>query len=243
MFKKAICLLVSAASLFALCSCDTGSNNNEDETATKQADEFKSFVISKDNTNLIERGEDIPVGGSETYCMLKYDGKHYIVQQLESGNFDALYELGENDTVLNDATARAGGRYIYFTADNALKAYFIATKSVLDIVNAPCSNFITLDIPESFELYPYGFIATATEICVVDLGSASLSSYTKSLNDMKAYIDAPEKLIGTDIRTTLSAHSKTSVRLTVETLKSNGEVKQAEEILFTPLLGVFKKAN
>lgn len=241
MFKRLLCLIVSAVSLFALCSCN--GNEKSEETTAEKTTEFESFVISKDNTNLIEKGADIPVQAEDSYCVLKYNDKQYIVKQLESGNFEALYTLGESCELLDEATKRADGKYIYFTENSSLKAYFIPTGTVLTIVKAPCSNFVTLNVSENFEVYPYGFIATSSEICVVNLTSGSISSYTKSVEDMKSYIDAPERLIGEKTRTTLSAHSKTGVLLTVETLSSKGEVQETEEILFTPLLGVFRKSK
>lgn len=241
MFKKVICLILSAAALFALCSCNT--DKKPEETTTETTTAFESFVISKDNTNLIEEGEEISVKAEDKYCLLKYNDKQYLVRQLKSGNYEALYAFGKGCELLDEATKRAGGNYIYFTENSALKAYFIPTNAVLTVVKAPCSNFITMNVSENFEIYPYGFIATSTEICVVNLTSASLSSYTKSVEDMKSYIDAPQKLIGENIKTTLSAHSKTGVLLTVETLKSNGEAKESEKILFTPMLGVFRKSN
>lgn len=241
MLKKALCLILSAAALFALCSCNT--DEKPEETTVETTTAFKSFVISKDNTNLIEKGTDIEIQSEDSFCLLKYNDKQYIVKQLKSGNFEAVCEFGDNCEILTEATKRAGGNYIYFTENSALKAYFIPTNTVLTVVKAPCSNFITMNVAENFEIYPYGFIATSTEICVVNLTSASLSSYTKSVEDMKSYIDAPQKLIGENTKTTLSAHSKTGVLLTVETLKSNGEVKESTEILFTPLLGVFRKSN
>ncbi len=238
MMKKLLCIVLSVCALFALCSCN---GNDKPEETTKAPADFESFIISKDNTNLIEKIRDISVNAADSYCLLKYDGKQYLAKQLKSGNFDALYEFDESCELLDDATKRAGGQYIYFIQNGALKAYYISAGSVLTVVNAPCSNFVTLDVPEKFEIYPYGFIATTTEICVVNLTSASLSSYTKSVNDITTYFEGPDRFFGEKVRTTLSASGRNDIILTVETLKSNGETKEAQEIVFTPILGVFRK--
>ena len=240
MLKKLFCIILSACAIFALCSCNV---TDKPEETTIAPVSFERFIISKDNTNLIEKSSDISVNAEDNYCVLKYDGKNYIAKQLKSGNFDALYELDKTGEILHEATKRADGRYIYFTQNNALKAYYIAEDRVLTVIDAPCSNFVTINVPENFEIYPYGFIATASEICVINLTSASLSSYTKSITDIKTYLEGPERFFGEKVRTTLSAHDKKDILITVETLKSNGEVKQTTQILFTPILGVFRPAE
>lgn len=240
MLKKLLCIFLAVAALFALCSC-----NGEDvpEETTQAPADFESFVISKDNAKLIEKIRDIPVNDADSYCLLKYDGKQYIAKQLKSGNFDALYELDESCELLDEATKRAGGQYIYFMQNNALRAYYISAKSVLTVVNAPCSNFVVLEVPEKFEIYPYGFVAATSEICVINLASASLSSYTKSVSDITTFFEGPDRFFGEKVRTTIAASGRSDIILTVETLKANGETKESQEIVFTPILGVFRKAK
>ncbi len=238
MFRKVLCLITAAASLFALCSCN-GTDTPEETTVEETTTAFESFIISKDNTKLYEKIKDISVQAEDNYCLLKYEDKQYIAKHLRSGNFEAMYELGAGCELLDEATERAGGNYIYFTENGSLKAYFIPTEMALSIVSAPCSNFIMLNVPDNFEIYPYGFIATATEINVVNLAQGSLSSYTKSLADINTFIEAPATLIGENIKTTLTAHSRSQVLITTETLNSKGEVKEKTEITFNPILGVF----
>lgn len=239
MFKKALCLVIAAASLFALCSCDNTQNPDEGGSDVQEETTFGSFVISKDNTNLVEKLKDLAEYGEDSYCLLKYEDKQYIAKQLKSGNYEALCEMTEGCTVLDEATKRAGGSYIYFTDGSSLKAYFIPTDMVMTVVNGICSNFELLNVPESFEIYPYGFVATASEINVVSLANGSISSYSKTLSDVSTYIEAPSTFKGEKIKTTLTAHSKTQLLISVATLNSKGEEKEKTEFTFNPLLGVF----
>ncbi len=241
--KKLFCLLLIGLMLLCFAACGESELEEQETAAAVQDEEFKPFVIAKENAARIEINEKIVTYKGEDFNMIEYDGVKYISKTLASGNLQTLYKFSFDFTLQNEATQRSGNGFIYFTENSSegtggLYAYFIPSGVEMKIVSGNCSDFVLLDVPENYEMYPYGFIVNSTDINVIDLKDGDISSYSKSISDIKIYIDAPEYFFGSTLKTELSALSRTHLLVKTHELNSKGEVKSTVEFTFNPILGV-----
>ncbi len=242
--KKFISLLLCICTVAGLCACggkeEPGTTTQAVSTTAKDA--FEPFVIAKENAQRIENPVPILTYEGEEYSVIEYNGRNYISKELASGNLKAVYKFETDFVILQDATERAGGRFIYFTAGSedkveALYAYYLPTGVAMKIVEGPCSNFVMLQVPDTYEMYPYGFIVTASQINVINLQQGDISSYSRSVADVNIYLETPEYFfMGDTVSTEISAFDRAKILVKV-TDKSGKEVK---ETLFTfhPITGI-----
>ncbi len=249
MFKKFISVMISAAMLLCFAACtNSDAPETETEPVTQAAEEFKPFYIAKENAARIEKSTFVIKHDGADYNVIEYNGVNYIAKVLESGNLHAVYRFDFDFTIQSEATKRAGGKYIYFTKladDNsisALYAYYIPTGVDMKVVDGPCSNFVLFNIPENFEMYPYGFIVNAATVNVVDLREGSISSYSKDIKDVNIYFETPEYFFsGNTLSTSISTRGKTHILIKMTEKNKKGEVENELSFTFNPIVGVFVK--
>lgn len=250
MLKKLLSVLLAAAVMFSFAACTNNEAPEEPttESATQAAGEFKPFYIAKENAERIEKSTFVLKHDGEDYSVVEYNGATYLAKKLASGNLHAVYKFGFDFTILDEATKRAGGNYIYFTENTAdgigaLYAYYLPTGVEMKIVDGPCSEFVMFDMPETFEMYPYGFIINASTVNVVDLREGDLSSYSKDIKDVNIYFETPEYFFSGDtVSTSISVKGKTHILIKMTEKNKKGEVESELSFTFNPVLGVFVKA-
>lgn len=250
MLKKLLSVLLAAAVMFSFAACTNNDapEKTTTEAATQAAEEFKPFYIAKENAERIEKSAFVLNYDGEDYSTVEYNGATYLAKKLASGNLHAVYKFGFDFTILDEATKRAGGNYIYFTKNTAdgiggLYAYFLPTGVEMKIVDGPCSEFVMFDMPETFEMYPYGFIVNASTVNVVDLREGDLSSYSKDINDVNIYFETPEYFFSGDtVSTSISTKGKTHLLIKMTEKNKKGEVENELSFTFNPVLGVFVKS-
>ncbi len=249
MFKKLLCLLGAAVMLFSFSACN--GNGGEETTTEEPTTAFESYVIAKEIYENLPEGKKLSEYGGKTYTLVEYQGKQCIVTQMTRGNMQVIYEMNGEYELLDEANKRTNGSYIYFIenpgtkTNSVLKALYLPNATVLTVVHAPCSNFVILDVPESYEMYSYGFIATSTGIEVINLKECSSSSYSKKIEEITPFFEAPEAFFATGKRgaytyTSLEATDRQHVTLSVFNVNPKGEEELTAKFTFNPINGVFK---
>ncbi len=249
MFKRFLCLLGAGAVLFSFCACN--GDGGKETTTQEPTTAFESFVIAKEIAANLPEGKVLSEYSGKTYMLIEYNEKQYIATETSLGNLSVIYELSGEFELLDEANKRTTGSYIYFVEnpgtknDSALKALYLPNAVVVTVVDAPCSNFTVLDIPESYEMYPYGFIATETGIQVINLKEGSISSYSKTLEDVAVFFDAPEALFAQGKRgaftyTSIEAADRQHITLSVFDVNAKGEEELTRRFTFNPINGVFR---
>ncbi|MBR3754643.1 MAG: hypothetical protein IKK49_06010 [Clostridia bacterium] len=249
MLKKFLCLLGAGVMLFSFCACN--GNGGEETTTEEPTTAFESFVIAKEIAANLPEGKVLSEYSGKTYMLIEYNEKQYIATETNLGNLSVIYELSGEFELLDEANKRTSGSYIYFVEnpgtkkDSALKALYLPNAVVMTVADAPCSNFTVLDIPETYEMYPYGFIATAKGIQVINLKEGSISSYSKELEDVAVFFDAPEAFFATGKRgaytyTSIEATDRQHITLSVFDVNSKGEEELTAKFTFNPINGVFR---
>ncbi len=248
MLKKIFCLLSAGLVLVSLCACN--GNSGEETTTEEPTTAFVSYVIAKEVAEILPEGKMLSEYNGTTYMLIEYNEKQCIVTETDLGNLNVIYEFNGVFELLEEANKRTRGSYIYFIEnpgtkkDSALKALYLPNALVLTVVDTPCSNFVMFDVPESYELYPYGFVATSDGIQVINLKECSGSSYSKKLSDVSAFFDAPDALFKTGKRgaytyTSLETLGRTHIQLSVFNVNAKGEEELACKFTFNPINGVF----
>lgn len=249
MFKKILCLLGAGATLLSFAACN--GNGGEETTTEEPTTAFESFVIAEEIAANLPEGKVLSEYSGKTYMLIKYNGKQYIAYETNLGNLSVIYEFSGNFELLDEANKRTNGSYIYFVENpgtknaSALKALYLPNALVITVVDAPCSNFTVLNIPESYEMYPYGFIASSKGIEVINLKEGSISSYSKELSEITPFFDAPEAFFKTGKRgaftyTSLEATDRQHITVSVFDVNSKGEEELTAKFTFNPINGVFR---
>lgn len=248
MLKKLMCLLSAGIMLVSLCACNGG--GDEKTTVSEPITEFEKYVIAKEVFANLPEGKKLSEYNGKTYTLVEYEEKQCVVTEMSRGNMQVIYEFDGGFELLDEANKRTSGSHIYFVENqgsktqSVLKALYLPTATALTVVDALCSNFVLFDVPASYELYPYGFIADSNGINVINLKECSNSSYSKTVQDASVYFDAPDALFASGKRgsytyTSLETVGRTHIMLKVFDVNSKGEETLAAKFTFNPLNGVF----
>lgn len=249
MFKKFLCLLGAGVMLFSFAACN--GNGGEETTTEEPTTAFTSYVIAKEIAANLPEGKVLSEYNGKKYMLIEYQEKQCIAYETKLGNLEVIYEFGGEFELLDEANKRTNGSYIYFVEnpgtkkDSALKALYLPNAVVLTVANAPCSNFTVLNVPENYEMYPYGFIATAKGIEVINLKECSLSSYSKKIEDIKPFFEMPEAFFATGKRgtytyTSIEATDRQHITVSIFDVNSKGEEELTAKFTFNPINGVFR---
>lgn len=252
MLKKFLCLISAGVMLLSFAACN--GNGGEETTTEEPTTAFESYVIAKEIAATLPEGKVLSEYDGTVYSLIEYKGKQCIAAEMSRGNLSVIYEFEEEFELLDQANKRTNGSYIYFVEnpgtkkDSALKALYLPNALVISVFDTPCSNFVLLDVPESYEMYSYGFIATEKSIEVIDLKKCSTGSYSKTLDDIGAFIEAPESLFaegkkGAYTYTSIEATDRQHITLSVFDVNSKGEEELTKKFAFNPINGVFKDVN
>ncbi len=248
MLKKLLCLLGAGAMLLSFAACN--GNGGEEATTEETTTAFVKYYIAKEIAENLPEGKVLSEYNGTAYMLVEYEGKQCIATETSRGNLEVIYEFSGEFELLEEANKRTSGSYIYFVEnpgtkkDSAIKALYLPNALVLTVFDAPCSNFIMLNVPESYEMYPYGFVATEKGIEVINLKKCSTGSYSKTLEDMAVFFEAPEALFATGKKgaytyTSLEAADRQHITISVFDVNSKGEEELTAKIAFNPLNGVF----
>ena len=235
--------------LFSFCACN--GNEVEETTTEEPTTAFTSYVIAKEIAANLPEGKVLNEYDGKTYTLIEYEGRNCIAYETSRGNLEVVYEFTGEFELLDEANRRTSGSYIYFVenpgtkTNSSLKALYLPNALVVSVVKAPCSNFTVLDVPESYEMYSYGFIANETGIQVINLKECSISAYSKTLADMAVFFEAPEALFATGKRgaytyTSIEATDRQHITLSVFDVNSKGEEELTAKITFNPINSVFR---
>ena len=255
MIKKLLCVLLSAILILSCCACSKEEAVPPQQTtipaATTGVVDFEKYVIAKEVYEALPEPTKLCTYNDITYSLLSYEGKQCVITEMARGNIQVVYEFTGTYEILEEANKRTNGSYLYFinnpTDRNkcALMALYLPNSTVRTVVGAPCSNFTVLDVPESYEMYPYGFIADKSTVHVINLKECSNSSYTKTVTDMDSYFNAPDALFsytgdGGYTYTTIEPKGRSHILLKVFNVSATGESTQTTKFTFNPLNGVFQ---
>lgn len=249
MLKKFLCLLGAGVMLFSLCACN--GNGGEETTTEEPTTAFVSYVIAKEIVANLPEGKVLSEYNGAKYMLIEYNEKQCIATETSRGNLEVIYEFKGEFELLEEANKRTNGSYIYFVEnpgtkkDSALKALYLPNALVITVFDSPCSNFTVLDVPESYEMYHYGFIATAKGIEVIDLKVCSTGSYSKSIEDIAVFFEAPEAFFATGKRgaytyTSIEATDRQHITISIFDVNAKGEEELTAKITFNPINGVFR---
>lgn len=248
MFKKFLCILSAGVMLFSFCACN--GDGGEETTTQEPTTAFVSYVIAKEIAENLPEGKVLSEYDGTTYMLIEYKEKQCIATETSRGNLNVIYEFEGEFELLEEANKRTSGSYIYFVenpgskSESVLKAFYLPNALVLSVFDTPCSNFVLFDVPASYEIYPYGFIATSNGIEVINLKECSSSSYSKTLSDASVYFDVPDTLFaqgkkGAYTYTAIETVGRTHIQLSVFDVNKNGEEELTAQFTFNPLNGVF----
>ena len=248
MLKKFLCLLGAGVTLLSFAACN--GNGGEETTTEEPTTAFVSYIIAKEIAAKLPEGKVLSEYNGTTYMLIEYNEKQCIATETSRGNLEVVYEFDGEFELLDEANKRTNGSYIYFVEnpgtkkDSAIKALYLPNALVLTVFDAPCSNFALLNVPESYEMYSYGFVATQKGIEVIELKKCSTGSYSKSLEDMAAFFEAPEALFATGKKgaytyTSIEAADKQHIAISVFDVNSKGEEELTAKFTFNPINGVF----
>ncbi|MBR4050555.1 MAG: hypothetical protein IKK09_08660 [Clostridia bacterium] len=249
MLKKFLCLLGAGVMLFSFAACN--GNGGEETTTEEPTTAFVSYVIAKEIAANLPEGKVLSEYNGKKYMLIEYNEKQCIASETSRGNLEVIYEFNGEFELLDEANKRTSGSYVYFVEnpgtkkDSALKALYLPNAVVMTVVNAPCSNFTVLDIPENYEMYPYGYIATAKGIEVINLKECSISSYSKELSDISSFFEAPEAFFATGKRgaytyTSIEATDRQHITISIFDVNAKGEEELTAKLTFNPINGVFR---
>lgn len=249
MLKKLLCILGAGVMLFSFASCNSDSGK-EETTSAEPETVFEEYVVAKEvfdkSATVLE--ELVTVDGT-TYELVEYNGKKSIAAKTPQNNYRVYHEFEGEFEILSEANKRTDSSYIYFMENpesntkKSLKAFYAKNSTVVTFVKAPCTDLVLLNVPESYEIYPYGMIAQGNQLMVIDLKDASSSSYSRTLEELGMFFETPASFFaqgknGAYTYTELEAISRTHVKASVFNVKSNGSEKLTAEFTFNPINGV-----
>ena len=248
--KKLLCLFCAAALLFGFAAC----GKNDPADPVKEATTAKEqYIDAKVGENL--QKTELAKTDEHTYYLTTLQGKQVLCRDDLQNRLKVLLNFGGEPKFYPDTFKRSGGKMLYYTYQNkgdetpGLYAFNISTERAMQVLGSPCSNFILLNMPETFEMYAYGFVAGVDGVKVINLQSGGASAqYSMTVSQMKIFFvdpdSHPDVLFGKNLATTVTdVGDRTHVRLdTVET-RGSGAVKRQWSVLFTPALGVVKEVE
>ena len=246
-FKRVLSLLAVAAIVFSLSAC--GENTELFKKGEALQAEPIGTYIAKEVAGKYEM-KTVATYDEKEYKIFEYKEKQVLARLEKSGNLLLLFEY-PLDTKLEydlEATKRSG-KYIYFTKQDSgaqyasLCAVYMPSNTQKVIIDTPCSKMALLDSAESNEMYTFGIIVNAAKINVIDLKSSGVSSYSKTLADLKQYIDAGDSLFslgnfGAYTETAIETVDRKHVMINIIEKNSKGEVKSEINFTFNPANGV-----
>lgn len=241
MIKRVSTALMAAVMLFTLCACSTEDTGTQPEQQTVKS--LSDKYLSDAAQGFFENRLDIcTVDGVDIYAV-DYQNKRIVVKPAKTGAVQVLFEYSEGTDLefFKETFERSNNNFVFFskkTADGStsLCAYYLPGLNEITLITAPCSNFVVLDLPDSYEMYSYGFIASGNRLEVINLVDGSISShYSQSIEQLSKFIDMPESFFGKNISTSLEQVDR--ARLRVKTTKGEKVIKS---FLFNCALGVAK---
>ncbi len=248
MLKKITAVFIIAVTVLSLaaCSADTARLN---KGAALTPTPFSDKVIDKDVAKKYEMKEIITYDG-KAYKTFEYENMQVLARVEKSGNVRILFEYPLDTKITYDIEAsNRSGSHIYFTKQDAnapyasLCAVYLPSSTQITIVDTPCSNMVLLDCPTTSDMYSYGIIADSSRIAVIDLKQATISSYSKTMEEISSFIDAGDTLFdtgdfGSYTETVIEAVDKNHVMVNIIQKNSKGETKEEINFTFNPSLGV-----
>ena len=245
--KKLICVLSAFALLFSLTACG-GKNSpvKPIEPATTVKDEYIAAEVGE---NL--QKTEIAKTDKQSYYLTTVESKRVFCRTDLQGRLKILLTFGDGEPKFFPETfVRSGQKMIYYTYLNkgdetaSLYAFNFLTDRAVKVIGSPCSDFILLDLPDTYEMYPYGFIADVNGVKVIDLVSGGASShYSTTIGQMKIFFVDPDSypavFFSKNLSTTIAdMGDRSHIRIDTVERKSNGEVKRQWSVSFSPALSV-----
>ncbi len=247
--KKAICLLCSLVLLLTLGACSKdgkGEKTTAKETTTAQKTKYIDAAVAENmkKTELFKTD-------SNTYYSALSEGKQVLCRTDLQGRMRVLLTFDEGEpTYYTETFERSGKQMLYYTYQNkgdetaSLYAFNISTGREVKLIASPCSNFIVLHLPDTFEMYSYGFLAAADGMKVIDLKAGAVSTkYSMTVSQLKMFFVDPDShpavFFGRNLSTTIAdMDDRTHIRVDTTEYKNNGEVKRKWSLSFSPALNV-----
>ena len=102
---------------------------------------------------------------------------------------------------------------------------------------------VLLDTNEDSDMYTYGVIARASQLAVINLEQASVSSFSKTPQEIASFIDIGDAFFslgnfGAYTETVLEAVDKEHVMVNILEKSSKGEIRSELNFTFNPSNGV-----
>lgn len=250
MLKKLLCILGAGAMMLSFAACNSSENNEDSTKAAEPTTAFEKYIIAKEVYDVqATQLEELCTVDGVTYNLIDYNGKKCIASLTSQNNYKVYYEFNSEFEILSQVNKRLNGGYVYFLENpesetkRALKVFYVKNSMVVNFVPAPCSELVLLDVPESYEMYPYGFVAHGNNLTVIDLKDGSTSSYSRTLEELSMFFDAPDAFFAQGKRgaytyTKLEALSRTHIKVSVLNVDSSGKEKTVSEFTFNPINGV-----
>ena len=248
--KKLLCLVCAAALLLGFAACgqqDTPKKPVESATAAKA-----QYIAAEVGENL--QKTEIAKTEKHTYYLAVMQGKQVFCRTDLQGRLKILLTFGDAEPkFLTDTFERSNHNMLFYTYHNkgdetaSIYAFNFASERAMKVLGSPCSDFLLLKLPDTFEMYKYGFAAVTDGIKVVDLTSGGVSStYSMSISEMKIFFAEPDSFPSVFFGRNLSAAitdmgDRTHVRIDVTERRNNGDVKRRWAVSFSPALSVAKE--
>ena len=245
--KKLICVFCAAAVLFSLAACgkkETTAPTVEPATTAKEQYIDAAVGENLEKTELVKTEK-------QTYYLTILSGRQVLCRDDLQGRLKVLLTFGENaPTFYTETFERSDKKMLYYTYLNkgdetaSLYAFNLASERAVKVLGSPCSEFVLLNLPATFEMYAYGFIADASGIKVIDLKTGGASKhYSMTVGQMKMFFVDPDShpavFFGRNLTTTISdMGDRTHIRIDTVERKSNGDVKNKWSLSFSPALSV-----
>ncbi len=247
--KKLLCLFCAAALLLGFAACGKTDNPKPAEPATTAKSQY---IDAKVGENL--QKTELAKTEEHTYYLTVLQGKQVLCRTDLQDRLKVLLTFGDGELTFYDETfARSNRQMLYYTYQNtgdataSLYAFNFANERAMKVMGAPCSNFLLLNLPATFEMYGYGFIADSNGVKVIDLQSGGASSkYSMTVGQMKIFFVDPDSypavLFGKNLATQLTDEGdRVHIRIDTVERKSNGDVKRQWAVSFSPALSVVKE--
>ena len=248
--KKLFCLFAAAALLFSLAACGQEEKPvSPVETATTVKDQFIAAEVGEnlEKTELAKKDD-------QSYYLTIVSGKQVLCRTDLQGRLKILLTFGENNpTFFTETFERSGQKMLYYSYRSdgdetaSLYAFNLASERATKVIDSPCSEFILLDLPETYEMYPYGFIASADGMKVIDLKAGAASKhYSMTIGQMKIFFVDPDShpavFFGKNLTTTIAdAGDRSHILIETVERKNDGSVKRKWSVSFSPALSVVKE--
>lgn len=247
MFKKITALFAAVLMVLSLAACsgDTTRFNKSTALSSTPVDKIIDGAVAQKYTMT-----EILTHDEKAYKTFEYEDKQVIARIEKSGNVRVLFEYPLDTEIKYDLEAsKRSGKHIYFTKKDAGAAYaslcaiYLPSSTQVTIVDTPCSNMVLLDTKKDSDLYNCGIIATASQISVIDLALGSVSTYSKTMEEIHTFINPgdaffAERDFGAYTETTVEAVDEDHVMINIIEKNKKGETKSEVNFTFNPSNGV-----